>query len=434
MSKRIGTSGRVLCAGLVVIVAGACAAQGEAGIRAGIAKVEITPPIGGKMWGYAGRGVSTGVHDPLFARVLVLSSGETKVAIVSWDVCEFQSPRLHQQVREMGISHLLLSSTHTHAGPDLYQDDFPSREKPWLKTVEERILEAIREASGRMSPSYIAAGDGAIQLGYNRIRRERSGLGTTWFENPERIPLGPVDPAVGVIRIKDEHGAVRAVLVHYACHPVVLGPKNTIISADYPGVMSEIVEKTIGSGASCLFIQGAGGDINPLFLARGLNSEENFAMVRKMGELLAKEVLETLDSMDKGSGKSEQLRAIAGTMETPHRWEAGKKLALGVTSLLVNSEIGIVSIPGEPFHRHQKDLRARAELPHAYLFGYTDNGFHDWPDYLPDIQSAAHAGYGASDTTSPAVGAGEQLVNLGLIQLYTLQGMLRDKPWRPPAR
>jgi hypothetical protein len=420
--------------GLALALTGPCRCGEQAAIMAGTAKVDITPPVGGRMWGYDGRGVSTGVHDPLYARVVVLSSAETKVAIVSWDVCEFQSPRLRRQVQEKGIPHLLLASTHTHGGPDLYQKDFPSKEKPWLRTVEERVLGAILDADSRMFPAYISAAEGEIQLGYNRIRRERNGLGTTWFENPERIPFGPVDPTVGVIRIKDDQGKVRAVLVPYACHPVVLGPKNTLISADYPGPMTDDVERALGNGAVCLFIQGGGGDINPLFLARGTDTEENFAMVRKMGLLLAEEVRKTLGWMDRGPGKSEQLRAMSGAATVPHRWEPDKKLTLGVASLLINSEIGIVSLPGEPFHWFQRDLRARSELPHTYLFGYTDNSFQDWPDYyLPDIQSAAHAGYGASDATNAGLGAGEQLVNLGLIQLYSMRGMFRDKPWRPPA-
>jgi len=96
---------------------------------------------------------------------------------------------------------------------------------------------------------------------------------------------------------------------------------------------------------------------------------------------------------------------------------------------------GMVSIPGEPFNEFQRSLRARAELSHVFLLGYTDNSAQDWPNYyLPDIRSAAHAGYGASDSTIAGLGTGEQLVDLGLIQLFTMRGMFREKPWRPPAK
>lgn len=401
-------------------------------IRVGLSKVEMTPPVGGKMWGYAGRGPSTSVHDPLFARVAYFESGETKVALVSWDVCEFQSPWLRKQLENIGIPNLLLCSTHTHAGPDLNELDFPSKEKPWRRTVEERILQAVKEATERTFPAFISAAEGNITIGYNRLKRERDGTATTYFENPWRIPLGPVDPTVGVIRIDDETGKTRAVIVWYACHPVVLGPRNTNISADYPGVTMKRIEKHVGGDAMCIFIQGCGGDINPLLMGRTAGSEEDFVLVRQAGNLLAKEVEEVLEEMKGKPGKSSELKILSDVLTFKNRWNPEKTLKLGVASLLINREIGIVALPGEPFHKYQKDLRETADLPHAYVFGYADCGYHGWPGYyLPDIRSAAYGGYGASDTTTPEVGAGERLLNRGLIQLYTMRGMFKDKPGRP---
>jgi hypothetical protein len=401
-------------------------------IRVGLSRVDITPPIGGLMWGYAGRGPSTGVHDPLFAKVAYFESGETKVALVSWDVCEFQSPELRKQLEAIGIPNLVLCSTHTHAGPDLNQEDFPSKEKPWRRTAEERILDAVKKARENMFPAFLSAAEGNITIGYNRLKRERNQTATTYFENPWRIPLGPVDPTVGVIRIADQTGKTRAVIVSYACHPVVLGPRNTNISADYPGVIMKRIEERLGGDAMCLFIQGCGGDINPLLLGRTAGSEEDFVLVRQAGNLLAKEVEEVLGEMKGNPGKSSELKILSEVLTFKNRWDPEKTLDLGVASLLINREIGIVCLPGEPFHKFQKDLRQTADVPHAYVFGYTDSGYHGWPGYyLPDIRSAAYGGYGASDTTTPEVGAGERLLNQGLIQLYTMRGMLKDKPGRP---
>ena len=405
---------------------------GEAAIRVGLSRVEITPPVGGKMWGYAGRGPSTDVHDPLFAKVAYFETADTKLALVSWEVCEFQSPWLRKQLEELGIPHLLLCSTHTHGGPDMDQEDFPSKEKPWRRTVEERILEAVKKAKAETFPAFIAAAEGNVTIGYNRLKRERDGTATTYFENPWRIPLGPVDPTVGVIRIDNEAGKTRGVVISYACHPVVLGPRNTKISADYPGVTVNRVEKYVGGDAMCLFIQGCCGDINALLLGRTGGSEEDFKLVRQTGNLLAKEVEEVLDEMRGKPGKSDNVSVLSEVLTFKHRWEPEKTLPLGVASVLINGEIGIVALPGEPFHIYQKYLREAADLPHVFVFGYTDSGYHGWPGYyLPDIKSAAYGGYGASDTTTPEVGAGERLLNHGLIQLYTLRGMLKDKPGRP---
>ncbi len=411
------------------------AAEGGVAIRAGLSRIEITPPIGGQPWGYAGADTTDGVHDSLYATALLLESQDARVALVTWDVCEFQSARLQKEVRENGFTHLLLCCSHTHAGPNLYQKDFPQKGETWLDTVEERTLAAIKKASENMFPAYFAVGEGNIQLGYNRLVRGPDGLNITHFNNKERIPYGPVDPTVGVIRIEDDTGAVRAVVVHYACHPVVLGPKNRKISADYVGAMRKRVENEFGDGVYCLFLQGCGGDINPLFMARTGNPDEDFPLVETMGEILADEVLETLETMKSTAARSENLKARSDTITTNHRWEKEKELTFGVTSLLINGTLGLVTIPGEPFIYYQKYLRERAELPNVYLVGYTDNTIQDWPNYyFPDIVSAAHAGYGASDATIAGLGAGEMLVNRGLIQLFSMRGMYRDEPWRPPSR
>jgi hypothetical protein len=56
-----------------------------------------------------------------------------------------------------------------------------------------------------------------------------------------------------------------ALLVNYACHPVIFGPDSLLYSADFPGVMTRVVENTITGKVLCFFLQGGAGDINPLF-------------------------------------------------------------------------------------------------------------------------------------------------------------------------
>jgi neutral ceramidase len=398
-------------------------------ISAGVAMADITPPIGGRTTGYASAQPTDGVHDPLSARVLVLKSSQTTVAIVVWDLCVFNSPWLFERMPELGIDRLLLLNTHTHAGPNLDQADFPSAENPWRRTVEQRVLEAVREAQSHLFPAYFAAGHGRIQLGYNRLVRHPEGYSITHFENPERVPYGPVDPTVSVLRITDDQGKVRAVLVDYACHPVVLGPRNRKLSADYPGVMRKAVEDKNG-GALCFFIQGGGADINPLIMARTGDPEKDFPLVETMGKLLATEVLTTLDRMKPVAGKSEQLSSASSVLTFADRFNPEETLRLGTATLLLNSEIGIVTLPGEPFHKFQTDARAKAGLPYVFFFGYCNASPDPWPSYMPDLESAARGGYGASDTTRAEVGAGERLLNQSLAQLYTLQGRLKPKAVR----
>jgi hypothetical protein len=79
-----------------------------------------------------------------------------------------------------------------------------------------------------------------------------------------RNPEGITDREVGVLRVDDaEGGKPLAVLLSYACHPVVLGP-NLEISADYVGYAVDFIEQTLGSGTVALFANGAQGDMNSI--------------------------------------------------------------------------------------------------------------------------------------------------------------------------
>ena len=401
----------------------------RAEVRVGLSTVDITPPTGGLTQGYSSAKPSDGIHDPVSARVMVLESDQECVALVVCDLCVYNSAWLHKQMESIGVDRLLLLNTHTHAGPKLSQDDFPSVEEPWRDTVDQRLLGAIKDAKRAMFKGYFKASESQIQLGYNRLVH-RGDYSVTHFENPQRIPFGKVDRQVGVIRITDDRQQTRAVVVTYACHPVVLGPRNRKISADYPGVMREIVEQSCGDECLCIFVQGAGGDINPLMMARGDDREGDFEVVKVMGEMLAAEVQRALSFIEDEPGVSDSFATLSSQTRFRHRWEAEQNVELGVTTLLINNRIAVMTMPGEPFHRFQVDFRNKANVEHGFLFGYCCNGPYDWPRYLPDLLSAARGGYGASDTTLAEVGAGERLVNEGLVQLFTLQGRLKPTPQR----
>ena len=130
------------------------------------------------------------------------------------------------------------------------------------------------------------------------------------------LAFDPVDPTVGVIRITDLQDRVRAVLVNYACHPVVLGPRNRQISADYPGVMRRQVEQRLGADATCFFLQGCCGDINPLRMARGEDRAQDFDVVEQVGMELATSVLSVLEQMKATPGRADKLAVAESTIAT----------------------------------------------------------------------------------------------------------------------
>ena len=399
-------------------------------LKAGVARVEITPSESMPMYGYSNRkcGPANGTHDPLFAKVLVLAAGDTRVAIVTLDLGSFVSEVVHREASEkLAIPLVLLASSHTHSAPR-----FPMGPEAsvYREGTERKILDAIREASQSMFPARLAVGRGSIQLGYNRLLQRQDGRARALFDNLERIPYGPVDPEFVLLRVDDDAGKARALLVHYAAHAVVLGPTSCKYSADYPGVVQARVEAEM-PGVQCMFVQGGAGDINPLFQGRTGREEEDFATTRKMGELLAAEVLAARKSILSVGELTAPIRFKSEILKFGDRWDKTKSVEVGITTLSIGRQIAIAAVPGEPMHKLQTAWKRRADLPYPLFYGYTTTSGHSWPGYIPDLRSAAYGGYGADASTRIEVGAGEAILERHLINLYGLIGMWRDEPGRP---
>ncbi len=113
------------------------------------------------------------------------------------------------------------------------------------------------------------------------------------------------------------------------------------------------------------------------------------------------------------------------------RWEKDKKVDVGITTILINREIAIAAVAGEPMHKLQKMWKEQADVPYPLFYGYTFSSGGGWPGYIPDLRSAAYGGYGADVTTRVDVGAGEKIMLRHLENLYGLRGMWRDKPGLP---
>lgn len=423
--------------GLAVIGARAADIQ----LEAGIAKVEITPATSMPMYGYANRkcGPSNGTHDPLFAKVLVLSTGESRIAIVTLDLGSIVSENLRRDVAsKLGIPVLLLAASHTHSGPMFLPSNgsvrgiTPPAFEPseYQIELEGKIFSAIQQAASSMFPAQLGIGYGSLQLGYNRLVLRDDGRARALFDNLERVPYGPVDPEFTLLRVEDASGSVRAVLVHYACHAVVLGPTSCKYSADYPGVLQARVEAAM-PGAQCMFVQGGAGDINPLFEGRTGKEDQDFATMTTMGELLAAQVLRSANDIKPISPIRYPIQSASETLHFSDRWEKEKSLDVGITTVLINREIAIATVPGEPMHKLQTYWKKHADVPYPLFYGYTYSSGGVWAGYIPDIRSAAYGGYGADVTTRIEVGAGETVMQHHLINLYKLLGMWRDKPGLP---
>lgn len=216
--------------------------------KAGAARTILQPRIGSDLVGYFTDQFTTGIHDDIHARALVLDDGETCLALCSVEACVIPVP-IVQAVRaavtqrcDLQPSHIHVFTTHTHAAPGLHVPD------DWLTSPIDTMAEAICTAYTSRQSARLGAGFGQLQ-GYSINRR--------WMNRP-------VDPSVGVIRVDTAAGKPLALLGNYGNHAVVLGYDNLLISGDWPGYSSKRLEQHFGDDFVALFSQGGAGDVNPL--------------------------------------------------------------------------------------------------------------------------------------------------------------------------
>lgn len=403
-------------------------------LLAGLARIDITPSTFGPMYGYRNRrcGEGKAVHDRLHAKALVLQAGAARMAIVTLDLGSIASGEVFRRAAaELDLPVVLLAPSHTHSAPAFLPaslgSDTPS---PYLAEAEEKIIQALREASAAMAPARLALGRGSIRLGYHRLLVREDGRARALFDNLDRVPYGPVDPELMLLQVSTPEGRPRALIVHYTAHPVALGTTNCQYSADYPGVLQARVEAAM-PGVQAMFVQGAAAETNPLFQGRTGDSEKDFATMTRMGELLADEVLKAAKLIPAAPARPASIRSRTMTLTFKNRWDPAKSIPLGITTILINGEIAIASVPGEPFLAMQNRWKREAGTPHALFYGYTQSTPDPWPGYIPDIRSAALGGYGAGNYVTIEVGAAERIMDQHLIGLYGLRGMWLAAPDQP---
>lgn len=433
---------RSLLAFFVVVAGFASAAE----FRAGVAKVDLAPPLNLPMAGYGVR-YSTGTLDPLEARVLALSDGTRTVAIVTLDLCFTLDPAQQDEIRASvrgSVDEVVFHASHTHSGPTYALAPEAAKQAVPL------VASAIRAAAKALQPARIGSGWGQTYLGFNRRYLRPDGSLMMFWRNETKVSTNfLVDPTVGVIRVDRRDGTTLAILVHYACHPVVLGPDNLRYSADYPGAMRTYVEQEMGSNAMAFFLQGAAGDINPYYDKTPL-IEDAVGVMNETGRKLGAEAVRVAKAIATQSPANPSIQSKTVMVQAANRWNVPKlrsvlkeqyriegtradrllaeKMQMPVTTLIINRELAFVGMPGEPFVEFQTQLRARSPVPKSFLLGYTNGYFA----YFPTIAAAVRGGYGASSTVVPSeVGTGERMLNVGLVSIYELMGMLSAKPESP---
>jgi hypothetical protein len=319
---------------------------------------------------------------------------------------------------------MMLVASHSHHGPVLELDTWPDRENPYTRQLEQKLYDVILAADKAARPArWGAAGR---EVPFNRNRQSK-------------LPDAPVDRTLTVLRIEGTDGTPIAHLVNFAAHPTMIDAKDLRFSADYPGAMAALVEQE--TGAPCLFLQGASGDLsaNPPAGVRGPS---------EFGRLLGRVVLDAAKAVPCGAAARPTLRVATEEFRFAGRLDIGNpliKAALGnaffpdliaayereyrdgvrpqLTVAVLDGRVGFVGVSGEFFCGHALGVRRRARLDHLLFCGYCN----DYQQYFPTIEAAAEGGYGTAPPVGMAeLGAGERMADRAVYHLYRLRDKLGE--------
>ena len=279
-----------LTAALSCVLALAISSLHGAELRAGVGRVDITDRAAGP------------VNDPCFAKALVLKSGGTTAVLITLDAVAvggigvigngFLATVRGLLEKELGVapSGVVVNASHCHG---VVRAD-----------TAELVVQAVREAAKDLVIVKTGTGVGEERrISENRRLLMKDGSEVDMRRayslppDEEVASVGPIDSQIGLLRLDREDGTPLAVIYNFACHPI-MNPPSKGCSADYPGFASKVIEETFGGGAMAFFVQGCGGDINPVRYKEMLHPPD----AEPLGTMLGASVLSAMRGIETKPG------------------------------------------------------------------------------------------------------------------------------------
>lgn len=329
----------------------------HAGLLAGIARVDITDR-------------TVPVNDPCYAKALVLKHGEMIAVLITLDAVAigsigrigggFLGGVRRDLQRELGIPPhaVVINASHCHG---IVRQD-----------LQQLVVSAVREAAVRLVPVTARAGSGhESRISENRRMLLKDGTQADMrrayaMPNDETVvSTGPIDPQIGLLRLDHADGSPLAVLYHFACHPI-MNPPSKGNSADYPGFASKVIEEA--TGAMAYFVQGCGGDINPVHykeVSRPADAEP-------LGTMLGASVLAALRQMEPQN--DDTLKVSREIIQLPRAADYETRIsAIEAEQKALMSSLKPTNINFKTFLPLLMQHRLFPDMPSHYAHGYLDN-------------------------------------------------------------
>ncbi|HEV2401258.1 MAG TPA: hypothetical protein VGS27_30265 [Candidatus Sulfotelmatobacter sp.] len=156
-----------------------------------------------------------------------------------------------------------------------------------LPPIIGQMVNAVRQAKAKLQLARVGFGTGRSYLNVNR---DAIDVDThLWTQAPNLD--APSDKTVAVVEFLAANGEPIAVYMDYAMHPVN-GFLTGLTSADFAGAASRYVEQAFGDKTVAVFVQGASGDQNPLYLRASTNALASRSHTPITGYVMTREKIE----------------------------------------------------------------------------------------------------------------------------------------------
>lgn len=444
----------------------------NSGLKIGYAEVNYTPRVGLDLVGnyrgddYAARGI----HDSLYGKAMVAkgSNGE-KTAILSVDICMLPVESVDmmreyvQSASDIKAENIFIHATHTHSGPKSNLD------APEAEGYLQKAANAILKADKNLEPAELSVGRTTEdRVSHNRRLKAIDGTTHMVWEKFEpgfiEKPLGGKDPELITVSI-EQNGKTTGTLVNFGCHPTTLTGNNWQYSADYPGYLTEAVQKAKGEDFGVLFLNAPSGNITQVDHKVGFL--DTYQECQRIGYLLGVSALEAMNNSESASGNgnikiSREEVPIKKMSISEEQYEWAKKIMKRVEKegmpelqpdgipeelyakwwvdmydvqneidklevmVIQIGEVAIVGLPGEIFNEFGIFIKENSPYKNTLVVGLANGHYKYFPTEIsfsqgPEGFKPMIKGYETTPgTTAYDKGAGEKLAASAVTQLKAL--------------
>lgn len=413
-------------------------------LKIGVNRIIINPPLGSYLTGYANRkGGATEIHDNLTATSLILSSDMKNFFVLvavdnlslNWEIVDRIKFKIEEHLN-IPKDNIRVFSSHTHSGPVGWAPvkisiidrvlDFFSRTR--LLPVEPINTKGIVSNSDYFSELVERVGS-SVEFAFNKMKKvkvyySKTSADFSFNRRSKFNKMAPLDNSIQFIKFVSEDKIIASI-INYACHNVLLGPSSNVVSADLAGEVRANLEAEFGG--SCLFIQGAAGDINP----KSKWSDNSLSDMKLLGKIISDSVIANKEEMVELKeipilSFTDEVKAYLKTTNKFYKFKLAKVVRNGLNKKLkipkilifpmldfrfpwkivfdkdrngyyTSIRIGVLrigdviisSVSMEAFNNIGVKVKELSKLPVCIFAGYTDG----LTGYLPEEKDFKYGGY-----------------------------------------